>query len=198
MRYALIIGLLALGCGEEDSDSDGGRSDYANDTGQPCSTPLDCDNGEVCVALGDRTTCHATCTGSADECGARGSCGGVASVSVDICRPAPDPEASEPAPQPRLPCQTDDDCKRYADNAVCGEWRGMRDCTIECANDDACNPPAAGGISARFAECGRDESADRPICVPRAACFERPSDCYSFPTPGGDPPAPGFDDFGGF
>ncbi|MFN3200554.1 MAG: hypothetical protein ACE366_19300 [Bradymonadia bacterium] len=203
---ALMITLIGCDDGDGDSGDTGGGAasgEYSGDTAQACTTTADCEDGAVCVRLGDRTTCHLDCSVEGNECSGSAGCEGVGTVSVDICQPPAEAPSEEnpPAPEeePRLPCQTDAECQVLDPTAICAQWRGARDCTIPCTMDSQCNPPSVGGISVSLLECATDEGDEsRTACLPNAACIDDPQDCFSVPGPDGMGGMPGFGGSPGF
>jgi hypothetical protein len=170
---------LVVGCGGAGAPGEGGEGDR-------CAALADCGDELVCLAIGDEApTCALTCSASADACGASAACAGVGALEIDVCQPPESVADEEGAPaeedRPSLPCRDDTECDALYPGAVCGTWRGARECTLPCADDAVCNPPEVMGVVTTFLECGLDEGADRDICVPNEACFADPLGCISFP-----------------
>ena len=94
----------------------------------------------------------------------------------------------KPEEEPKIPCNTDDDCKIFQDDAICAEWMGAKDCTIPCTQESDCDAPAAFGVRFDFADCQTDEAnTDRMACLPREECFSNPTSCVEIDdgVPGG-------------
>lgn len=197
-RSSLTLALILTACGG--ADGDGGTAKGGTDTGSTgltCASQSDCGDDSACLRVGDESTCHFTCWGSVDACGARGQCGGVASVEIDICQPKKAesaPEEATPEEEVFLPCANDAECAALDPGAVCGTWMGGRDCTVPCSRDSECNPPAIQGISVNFYGCLADEGdSSRTVCLSRLECFDDPTSCISgLPgvPPGEDPMDP--------
>lgn len=199
----ITIGSMALfGCGGDDSD---GGSGSGSNNGQPagsvsgCMTASDCPEAHACIQIGNGPAgCVPTCSAMVDACGGSAQCAGVGALDVNICqeeKPEPDPEdPPTPEEEPRIPCREDAECSELHPDAICAEWRGQRDCTIPCMNEEVCDPPAIAGITVDFMDCQDDQRSDktRTACLPREECFNNPLDCISgFPGLGGDLPGEG-------
>ena len=169
---ALLVGVL--GCSSSTSSSSSG--------GASCVTSSDC-AGTVCVTVGSASACTPKCSVTASECGGEATCQGVGTVGVNVCAPPPASAAApKPEEQPKLPCKTDAECSNLHPGAICATWRGERDCTNVCASDDACQPPAIGGVLINFMKCQTDEgNMTRKACLPRAECVTNPSACITAP-----------------
>ena len=151
-----------------------------------CMTASDCPADHACIQIGGGAAgCVPTCSGSVDECGGSAECAGVGSVDVDICQeeePEVDPDdPPTPEEEPRIPCQTDEECSALDPGAICAEWQGQRDCTIPCSSEEVCDVPEIGGVTIDFMNCQDDERSDveRTACLPREECFNNPLDCIS-------------------
>lgn len=186
------VGLFAMAlpaCGSEDG---GGENTGSSGTGSnaSCTVSGDCPSSEVCLSVGGVGTCHLTCTAEANACGGSASCEGVGGVAVNVCQkpePEPSPEnPPEPDEEPWLRCASDAECNALAPDGVCASWGNERFCTVVCAQNSQCNPPAGlGGLTLEFNECATDEGdASRSVCLPRAECFTNPTSCFSFELPG--------------
>ncbi|MEZ4240870.1 MAG: hypothetical protein R3F59_32880 [Myxococcota bacterium] len=94
-------------------------------------------------------------------------------------RPA-DGEVPAEEERPRITCRTDADCAPYGADAVCAEWRGLRDCTLRCDVEDDCTPPTVVGVTVDFLTCIPDEGApQRDACLPDEQCFADPMACIT-------------------
>ena len=190
--YLFLAALLFTACGS-DGSSDGGGAAPA----QACSGQSDCPENYVCLTVAGESYCQPNCTGSADACGARATCGSVGALSIDVCQPEDDDSdnsggggmasgenAPKPDEQPKLPCATDADCEQFEAGAICAEFEGQRDCTIPCEQESDCDMPSIGGFSVDFLTCLPDEGDNsRSACVPDAACFSDPLSCVTLPSP---------------
>ena len=194
---ALAFSLVLWGCGSKGDSENGGGS-------APCESNSDCPAGLACVSFGAGAgVCTPTCSVSGDECSGTAGCTGVGALSVNVCQ-EPEPEGETPAPeeQPRIPCKTDAECSALNAGAVCAQWKGERDCTIECTAEAQCDPPTVGGMKMDFMTCIADERTDkeRTACLPDEKCFNDPMSCVemSGEIPGMDFGDDGFgdDDFG--
>lgn len=164
------------------------------DLGARCVSASDCPASTVCIAAGGRSACQPTCSASADECGGNASCGGVGSLSINVCQPTP--QESDPpteAEQPRIPCRTDRECDALHAGAICAEYQGVYDCTIPCGAERDCDVPRLGGFQVDFMTCAPDEGApSRRACLPDAECFSNPLACVNGSS-GADAGFPGTD-----
>lgn len=193
--FILALGLIFTGCDADVS----GAADGTRKAGQSCARNAQCEAGTVCLAYGDLSDgfCALDCSVSASECRGSAQCAGVGGIGIDVCQePEKVPEANEaPAEdeRPRLPCSTDADCASLDANAICAEWKGAKDCTLQCNTDDVCNPPAIAGITTTFMTCIPDEGdASRNACLPNEACFSQPMSCIDgLPGAGDLPDLPG-------
>ncbi len=186
------ISLALTGCGDDDSDSSGGGTagNGPSNSVSGCETSSDCPDGHACIQVGAGPAgCVPTCSLSANECSGSAECAGVGVLEVSVCQPEPEPEdPPTPETQPKIPCRVDADCAAAHPTAICAEWRGARDCTIPCMNEETCDPPAIGGVTMDFLSCSDDERSDkdRTACLPREECFNDPFSCISgFPGIGG-------------
>ncbi|MBV72483.1 MAG: hypothetical protein CMH52_14255 [Myxococcales bacterium] len=190
MIFMALAGVSLFGCGGDDSDGDSGGGGAA-----PCTTSSDCPSGHACIQVGPAPAgCVPTCSVSGSDCSGSAECAGVGLLEVNVCQPEPDPmNPPSPEEQPKIPCQVDADCAAAHPNAICAEWRGARDCTIPCMNEQACDPPSFAGITLDFSTCTDDERTDkmRTACLPREECFNNPLNCISGFPGGGDLPGPG-------
>lgn len=183
LRHLFITLSLTTGLGLAACNDGGGGAGGAGSDGAVCATNAECNDGLVCLAYGSGTgLCSIDCTVSADECSGEATCAGVGSIEVDVCQDpanAPDPEdPPEEEDRPRIPCDVDADCAEFGSNAICAEWKGVKDCTIACDAEDDCTPPTFGGIGIDFLTCLPDEADDsRDACVPDEACFTNPLNC---------------------
>ncbi len=186
MREVFAIALMAsvtAGCGAGAKE------------GKDCEYALDCNDGLVCVAYGESAgTCNLDCSASADECGAEASCSGVGTVGIDVCQDS-DKVVTEDNPAegeddiPYIPCLDDAECRELGGGSrmVCGEWMGMRQCTLSCESEEQCS--VVPGID--FFTCLEDEGkTSRDICAPDMSCFTDPMACMDLGTE--------FPDFPGF
>ena len=176
--YLLLLATLACNGG---APADPGSAEE----GDSCDALLDCGDGLVCLAVGQgASSCTLTCSGSVDACGASTQCAGVGALEVDVCQPPESvPDAENPPEEDErtsIPCREDAECDVLFPGAVCGTWRGWKECTLPCTSPDICNPPPIGGVTVSFSTCGADEDADRDICIPDEACFVDPFACIDF------------------
>lgn len=192
-RSVFILAALAA-CGPSSGRPIG--SSPASGNGAACQSQSDCPTGQACLSVGGVSACALSCSASANECSGMASCGNVGSVSASYCRPAnasssADAQSAPTAEeQPRIPCRADSECAAVQSDAVCGAFRGARDCTIRCTTRSQCNPPAIGGIVTNFLDCVTDEAdPSRRVCVPDPACFQasNPYACVSLPGAPQDP-----------
>lgn len=177
----VVLGLASSHCGR------GAPSRTGDLTASPCQTNADCGAGSVCLAIGNTSGCVVQCSATANECGGSASCAGVGAASINVCQPAPDPQKPpKPDEQPRLPCRSDAECAAVAPGTICVEFKGVRDCTIPCAQESNCDLPSVPGISIDFLTCAADgANPARRACVPDEKCFTNPTSCFSITTPGG-------------
>lgn len=157
---------------------------------QACASTSECGGAQVCVRRGEVSGCEATCTTSANACGATAQCTGVGSLNVNVCQEPPRPE-DPPAPeeQPKLACKTDADCAAVQPGAVCAQFMGERDCTIPCTQESDCDTPSAGGLAFDFLKCTADEGdSSRTVCLPDPRCFTDINACFSAGDPFPDLP----------
>lgn len=200
----LAAALMAASCGgsseSEENNNNNNTSGKALGSG-PCNEASEC-KGNVCVALIDGKNPPAYCT---QECS--GTCpdgfycddSTFGLVGLNFCRFAPeDPEEepAQPTEPPRLPCTSDEDCM---DGLVCATYEGERDCTITCAAEDDCTPPAMAGMVVDLSTCAADQTAgqDRTVCLPDAACFPNIQTCIHGSMQTGDEDISiSFDDLG--
>jgi len=186
MRVIILFALLATGCkaGDPDDPLQGTAQE-----GESCATLGDCEGDLVCLSVGEAGgVCSFRCDIDVNACGGSTECGALGSVGVDVCQP---PESiptadNQPAEEERtsLPCTSDAECQELAPNAVCGTWRGWSECTLTCANDNACNLPPVGGVTLSFMACDADEGdTARDICIPNEECFTNPMSCVDFGLP---------------
>lgn len=148
---------------------------------QSCETVSDCEGGTTCVRQGGASACALTCTADVTACSAESECLGVASLNINVCaEPTPEGETPQPEDQPKVVCTTDADCDAVFSGAVCGTFKGQRDCTIPCTQESDCDGPRVGGVSLDFLTCGADDTAPaRDVCLPDEACFNDPLSCIS-------------------
>lgn len=173
--FLSAVVLFTVACnGDEDGEA-GGDGDGLIATGDgPCESPSDCEGG-VCVGLIDGDHPPIYCS---QECGA---CPGgfycdadtFALVELAFCRFGDGVEPQPPSEPPRRPCTSDTECAP----GICAEHAGQRDCTIECAAEEACTPPSVGGVALDVFSCQPDEAAERTACLPDPACFPDPTSC---------------------
>lgn len=153
------------------------------------------------MASGDVGACAPKCSVSGNECSGGTTCQGLGSFGVNVC--AADPGAKsesnppKPSEQPRVACKTDADCAPVDPRAICAQWQGRRDCTIDCTAQDVCTEGTVGGVTADLESCQTDEgNPARKACLPRAECEDKPLDCVSIGgassgIPGGSSGIPG-------
>ena len=182
--FSLTV-LAAAGCNP--NDEEGGAP--ASEVGSSCDSTLDCGEGLTCLSVGQAAgACQLNCSASADECGAEATCGGVGSLSVDVCQSpesvADEDNAPEEEDRTSVPCTVDEDCSVMQSGAVCATWRDYRECTITCSGDSGCNPPAMMGVTMAFSECAPDEGdIERDVCLPNEDCFTAPMSCIDLGMP---------------
>jgi hypothetical protein len=179
-----VIGMMVLlvgstaGCGSAETGS--------VKEGKACSVALDCADGLVCLAYGDAPgSCSLDCSASADVCGAEASCAGVGSVSVDVCQDddkvvSDDNPAESEDDIPYIPCVDDAECQALGGGSrmVCGEWMGLRQCTLSCEAEPDCDVLPDIDLFTCIAD---EADSSRDICAPDMDCFTDPLSCIDIP-----------------
>ena len=182
--------------GDDDSKSDApGRSA----SGPACASPADCDEGFTCLSYGGSGGCVPVCTASVSPCSTSASCGPVGVLEVNVCQEpkSADPEKPPAAEEePRIPCQSDTECRALHPGAICAQWKHNRDCTIPCNVETDCDVLGIGGMSVDFMTCIPDEgNTSRKACLPDERCFSDVMTCVTLPdamnpTPDDQPDEP--------
>jgi len=177
-----VMAMLAMfslaGCGT--------KGDSENGSAPPCESNSDCTSGLACVTFGGGAgVCTPTCSVSGDECSGSAGCKGVGALSVNVCQEE-EAEGEAPAPeeQPKIPCKTDAECDALHAGAICAQWKGVKDCTIQCMGEATCDMPEVGGMKLDFMTCIADERTDkdRTACLPDEKCFTDPMSCVELGT----------------
>jgi hypothetical protein len=186
VAFPFLCSLVA--CGQVDSANDPNDAEHTNGVnGQACTTSADCGSGHVCLKTQAQSGCAPVCSGSASECGANASCGGVGVMDVDVCQPAADANAQPAAEdQPKIPCAADAECAVLQEGAICAQLQGVRDCTLPCTAEAQCDMPPLGGMRVDFMTCTADEGRpSRKACLPDLRCFSNPLVCVTTDNGGG-------------
>ncbi len=181
IQSLIVVASVAVagfaGCADEPA----AQNPNGKATGQgPCDTSAEC-AGDVCVAVIDTghppVYCSQSCATAGCPSGFFCDSQTFALIGLRYCRFGETQPSAPPAEPPRLPCKIDADC----DNGqVCAESGGVRDCTLPCANEEQCTPPATGGFVFDFLTCKKDDKA-RSVCLPDAACYSNPLNCTKSP-----------------
>jgi len=138
----------------------------------PCTDGSQCASG-TCIEVNSDSYCSQTC----GSCPAGMYCDAklFATVGMKVCVKGRATAPAQVQSPPRIPCRTDAQCPGAL---VCAQFMGRRDCTMPCATDNQCKPPAMMGIKMDFLRCIPDQgNTTRRACLPRKECLSNPTAC---------------------